>query len=385
MMKKLGLYLHIPFCVKKCAYCDFLSAPADEAAKHSYIEALKKEIASYGKIGKEYLVDTIFFGGGTPSILEPELIKELMDAVRENFFLETDGAGKETAEITLEANPGTLTKKKLETYLSCGINRLSMGLQSADNRELKCLGRIHTWEDFLENYRQARACGFENINVDLMSALPEQTVESYRTTLEKVISLEPEHISAYSLIIEEGTPFYEAWEKERLLLPEEEEERKMYYLTKELLEKAGYHRYEISNYAKAGKESRHNNKYWMGEDYLGLGLGASSYLKGCRMKNTEALREYEEKAGSLESLVIEKQVLSRQEKMEEFMFLGLRRMEGIRKDKFLACFGEDIMGVYGNIIEEQEKNGLIAQDKVGIWLTSRGIDVSNQVMADYLF
>lgn len=384
-MKKLGLYLHIPFCVKKCAYCDFLSSPAGEEEKHQYTEALKAEIRSYSGLGKEYLADSIFFGGGTPSILPAELIKELMDAVRESFSLETAMDGTEAVEITMEANPGTLSRKKLEIYKSCGINRLSMGLQSADNGELERLGRIHTWETFVENYQLARECGFENINIDLMSALPGQTYDSYRETLEKVLLLKPEHISAYSLIIEEGTPFYAAGERDELLLPDEEEERKMYYLTETLLSEAGYSRYEISNYAKKGRECRHNNKYWTGEDYLGMGLGASSYLKGCRLKNTDSLKEYKKRTAACESLLMEKQVLTRQEKIEEFMFLGLRRMEGVKKDIFLKCFGEELSEVYGEIMEKQEKNGLIAQDETRVWLTKRGIDVSNQVMADYLF
>lgn len=378
-MKRLGLYLHIPFCIRKCAYCDFLSAPAGEADRISYVQALKKEIQCMGKEAKEYQVDSVFFGGGTPSILEPELLEELLLQLRESFCITKE------AEITLEANPGTLTEKKLVVYNKNGINRLSIGLQSADNGELKRLGRIHTWEEFLDNYRLARQLGFSNINIDLMSALPGQTRESYERTLNRVLKLKPEHISAYSLIIEKGTPFYETWEKDELLLPAEEEERQMYYLTERLLKAAGYHRYEISNYAKSGFESRHNNKYWTGEEYLGMGLGASSCFDGRRMKNTEFLPEYLEGIKMRKEIHIENHLLTRREKMEEFMFLGLRRMEGVSKERFFKEFGEELLEVYGETINKQEADGLIAQNEKQLWLTERGIDVSNRVMAEYLF
>lgn len=378
-MKALGLYLHIPFCVRKCAYCDFLSAPAGEADRISYVQALKKEIQRMGKKADKHQVDSVFFGGGTPSILEPELLEELFIQLQESFCI------TEEAEITLEANPGTLTEKKLSVYKKCGVNRLSIGLQSADNEELKRLGRIHTWEEFLDNYHLARDLGFMNINIDLMSALPQQTLKSYERTLDRVLQLKPEHISAYSLIIEEGTPFYEAWEEDKLSLPAEEEERQMYYLTERLLKAAGYHRYEISNYARAGFESVHNNKYWTGEEYLGMGLGASSCFEGKRMKNTESLPDYLEGIRMGQELLVENHLLTRQEKMEEFMFLGLRRMEGVSKKRFFKEFGEELLEVYGEIIKKQEKDGLVAQNEAYLWLTGRGIDVSNRVMAQYLF
>ncbi len=378
-MKSLGIYLHIPFCVKKCAYCDFLSGPAAKEDRLRYLAALKKEINCMQGRFAEYQADTVFFGGGTPSLLEPGQIEELLEALFAAFSF-----GKEP-ELTLEANPGTLTEKKLEGYKKIGLNRLSLGLQSADTKELEALGRIHTWEEFLENYKAARKAGFRNINIDIMSALPGQTVGSYQNTLERIIALKPEHISAYSLIIEEGTPFYKAWEKGKLMLPEEETERKMYYLTEELLETAGYQRYEISNYAKPGFESRHNNKYWTGGEYLGLGLGASSCWKDCRTKNTESFEEYIKRAEEGICLTIEQQALTKQEKMEEFMFLGLRRMEGVRKNEFLERFGKELSEVYGEVVKRQENQGVIAQDGERLWLTKRGIDVSNRVMAEYLF
>jgi oxygen-independent coproporphyrinogen-3 oxidase len=379
MMEKLGLYLHIPFCASKCAYCDFLSGPAGKEEQARYVEALIKEIKSFSSLKHNYQVDTVFFGGGTPSILEPELFLDAMEALGETF------AFTKSAELTVEANPGTLTKNKLLTYKKTGINRLSIGLQSGDNDELKRLGRIHTWEEFLENYHLAREVGFKNINVDLMLALPGQTTVCLEESLKKVLALTPEHISVYSLILEEGTPFFEAWEKGELTLPEEETERGMYYLTVERLEQAGYHRYEISNFSKEGFESRHNNKYWTGDDYLGLGVASSSYLKGCRMKNTENILEYREKIEDKKSPIKERQTLTRQEKIEEFMFLGLRRSEGISKEKFFEKFEASLSEVYGSVIEKQEKLGLISQDEKRLWLTKRGIDVSNQVMADYLF
>ena len=290
-MKELELYLHIPFCVKKCNYCDFLSAPAEEKTRAAYVDTLIREIEGFEE-PEDYEVVTVFFGGGTPSILPGEAILRLMEALRKKFHF------REEAEITLEANPGTVDEKKLSFYKKAGINRLSFGLQSTDAEELKKLGRIHTWEKFLESFELARKAGFSNINVDLMSALPGQTVESWEKTLKQVIALNPEHVSAYSLIIEEGTPFYQLYEKdaekrdageEPELLPSEEEERAMYELTGSVLKENGYLHYEISNYAKPGRECRHNLGYWQRKDYLGFGLGASTLLNPVRYKNTEDL------------------------------------------------------------------------------------------------
>lgn len=377
-MKRLGLYLHIPFCLKKCAYCDFLSAPAADEEKEDYTKVLIQEIKGLAQLAEAYRVDTVFLGGGTPSVLLPSQIQRIIEAVSVVFSVEKG------AEITMEANPGTLSLEKLAAYKACGINRLSLGLQSGDNRELKKLGRVHTWEEFLDNYKGARRAGFENINIDLMSSLPGQTLDSYGKTLEKVLSLEPEHISAYSLIIEEGTDFFCQWERGELSLPEEEEDREMYYLTRRLLEKAGFFRYEISNYARKGFESRHNIKYWTGEEYLGVGLGASSYVNNCRYKNTDRLEEYKEKIKRGLSAAGEGHSLSVQEKMEEFMFLGLRLMQGVSKREFYERFGEELLVVYKDVIGQQEKQGLVVQEKGYLRLTSRGIDLSSWVMAQYL-
>ncbi len=381
--KNLGIYLHIPFCVKKCHYCDFLSAPADEDTKERYVKALKKEIFLYREDLKENIISTIFLGGGTPSLLKEKEIKELLDAIFEAYFVE------EGAEITIEANPETLTKEKLKVYKRSGINRLSMGLQSTEEEQLKRLGRIHTYEKFLESYAFAREVGFENINVDLMSALPFQTKEEWEETLRKIVNLnpKPEHISAYSLIIEEGTKFFNI--KEQLSFPDEEEDRQMYWKTKEFLEREGYHRYEISNYALPEKESRHNQIYWILGEYLGLGLGAASYRNERRFKNTENLQEYfaffeNNMIKEPSELQKEVHILSKEEKMEEFMFLGLRRMKGISEKRFLNLFQKDIMEVYGEKIEKGVQIGVLWRKDGRIGLTERGIDVSNMVLAEFL-
>lgn len=382
--KNLGIYLHIPFCMKKCHYCDFLSAPADENTKERYIEALKKEIFLYREDLKENIISTIFLGGGTPSLLKEKQIKEILDAIFETYFVQ------EGAEITIEANPETLTKEKLKIYKEVGINRLSIGLQSTEEEQLKRLGRIHTYEKFLESYTLAREVGFENINVDLMSALPFQTKEEWEETLRKIVNLnpKPEHISAYSLIIEEGTKFFKI--KEQLSFPDEEEDRQMYWKTKEFLEREGYHRYEISNYALPEKESRHNQTYWTLGEYLGLGLGAASYWNGSRFKNTENLQEYfaffeNNMIKEPSELQKEVHILSKEEKMEEFMFLGLRRMKGISEKRFLNLFQKDIMEVYREKIEKGVQIGVLWRKDGRIGLTERGIDISNMVLTEFLF
>lgn len=286
MKKELELYIHIPFCVRKCAYCDFRSAPAGREVQAQYVDRLLEEIQKAAPLAEDYEVVSAFFGGGTPSILPKEEIGRVMELLHRQFDWKAD------AEVTIEANPGTVDGRKLDAYRSFGINRISFGLQSADNEELQKLGRIHTWEQFLESYESARAVGFTNINVDLMSALPGQTRKSWQETLQKVLVLNPEHISAYSLIIEEGTPFYEKYADHPELLPPEDEERQMYYDTKRILAEQGYERYEISNYARKGYACRHNLGYWSRRDYKGFGLGASSLLNSVRSTVQEDLTEY---------------------------------------------------------------------------------------------
>ena len=365
MKKSLGIYIHIPFCVRKCKYCDFLSSPAEKDVQKKYIEKLLEEMESYGELLKESSTETIFFGGGTPSILDGADIVRVMDKLR------SLGNVSENAEVSIEANPGTVTQEKLLLWKRAGINRISFGLQSADNEELKRLGRIHTWKEFGENYQLARKCGFENINVDLMSALPGQSVDTWRKTMERVTALNPEHISAYSLIIEEGTYFYEAYAEHPELLPSEEEERTMYYETKAFLASKGYERYEISNYAKSGYECRHNLSYWERMDYLGLGLGAASLLGNVRKSNQTELSEYLK--GNFAG---EREILSDINAMEEYFFLGLRKMEGVKWTPYKAQ--------YEKTVEKLVSEGLLIRAGDFIRLTELGIDVSNYVLAEFL-
>ena len=381
-MKELELYLHIPFCVKKCNYCDFLSAPTKEETRTAYVDALLEEIRGF-EDPEDYEVVTVFFGGGTPSILPGQEIFRIMEALRKKFSF------RKGAEITLEANPGTVDKEKLSCYKKAGINRLSFGLQSADAEELKKLGRIHTWEKFLESFQLAREAGFSNINVDLMSALPGQTKESWEKTLRQVLALQPEHISAYSLIIEEGTPFYQLYEKdverrdageEPELLPSEEEERAMYEATGRILKEQGYLHYEISNYAKPGRECRHNLGYWQRRDYLGFGLGASTLLNPVRYKNTEDLEAYLGGDFSKKEFF----VLTKDNQIEETMFLGLRVLEGVSKEKFREQFSCELRVVYRKELEKLEQEGLLEEEGDFVRLTSRGIDLSNPVLAEFL-
>lgn len=420
------LYIHIPFCARKCGYCDFLSFPSECGTQDRYVEALVREIRSFS--GMEQSVSSIYIGGGTPSLLPAEKIAEIMHAVRETFYLEPD------AEISMEANPGTVQPGSLSVYRRAGINRLSFGCQSADDGELKRLGRIHTYQAFRESFAYAREAGFSNLNVDLMSGLPGQTEESWERTLRRIAEAGPEHISAYSLIIEEGTPFYEKYhgvsgliaggdpdarvrelEEEQYhlrseeVLPGEETERRMYERTEEILAGYGFHRYEISNYARSGRECRHNVGYWTGVPYLGLGLGASSFTGRLRFRNTDDFGTYlqthagEENDGSVrklyggESLSVEEigeilsesgreepEILGRGDRMAEFIILGLRMTSGIRKEEFSCRFGEDVMEVYGSTIRKYEAAGLLREEGGNLFLTRRGLSLSNTVMADFL-
>lgn len=379
MKKELELYLHIPFCVSKCKYCDFLSAPSGEEQRQIYVERLCRRIRYWSDVihNYGYEIASIFVGGGTPSILTEAQITQVFEAVHESFPI------REDAEITLEMNPGTDVKDKLPVYRELGINRLSMGLQSADNEELKCLGRIHTYEDFRQVYQWAREAGFTNINVDLMSAIPGQTLESYEDTLRKVADLEPEHISAYSLIIEEGTPFYERYGEGRHAeeLPDEDIERQMYVRTGEILEDYGYHRYEISNYAKDGYECRHNLGYWDRKEYLGLGAGASSLMDHIRWKEPDHI-------GPSTGLVLEEREdftrLRRKDEMEEFMFLGLRKIKGVSEQDFYKSFKVSMDEIYRDKIEELIKEGLLVREGERIRLTDQGIDLSNYALSQFL-
>ncbi|MGN6711699.1 radical SAM family heme chaperone HemW [Anaerocolumna jejuensis] len=373
--KNLGLYLHIPFCERKCLYCDFLSAAADEETKDRYVSALINEIASYKEWAQDYLVKTIFLGGGTPTSLRGENILRIMEAAGNTFFLDSD------TEITIEANPGTVDREKLLAFKQAGINRISMGLQSADNRELKLLGRIHTYETFEENYLLARELKFDNINVDLMSSLPGQSLKDWMSTLKKVAALEPEHISAYSLILEEGTYFYRKYSS----LPLDEElDRQMYWETEHYLKDRGYRHYEISNYARDGRECRHNNSYWIRENYLGLGLGASSLIENTRFRKEDNLEEYIRNAGDHALTDKEQEVLTVKQQMEEFMFLGLRLTRGISKAAFQKSFHVTLENIYKEELDRSIKEGLLQENGDRLCLTDKGIDLSNTVMARFL-
>lgn len=365
-MDGLGIYIHIPFCVRKCLYCDFLSAPADWQTQERYVKLLLDEIERESVKYRVYSVDTIFFGGGTPSVLPPEQIVGILNTVRTCFRV------NKGAEITIEVNPGTVSEEALRRYHLAGINRLSIGAQSVLEKELKRLGRIHTPEQFLQTAASARQAGFDNINVDIMSALPEQTLPDYCQSMEQVLKLQPEHISAYSLIIEEGTPFYEM----PLTLPDEDTDREMYRYTGEILRENGYHRYEISNYARPGYECRHNTAYWRRYPYVGFGAGAASMVDNVRWKNSDMITHMWEKE--------EIQKLTRSEQMEEFMFLGLRMTAGVDRQGFYRQFAVTIEDVYGEILLKMEQNGLLELDGQWIRLTEKGLDVSNYVMAEFL-
>lgn len=376
-MKDLSLYIHIPFCVKKCYYCDFLSAPATLDVQEQYLHALLQEIVKRSEDYREYRIKTIFIGGGTPSLFKPEWITCVIETAQKHFCVSAD------AEISMEMNPGTVTdKESFCQYRQAGINRISIGLQSADDEELARLGRIHTFSQFEHTWQMAREAGFENLNIDVMAALPGQTIESYERTLYTICELKPEHISAYSLILEEGTLFYE---KYAYLLGDEEAEerdRQMYVLTKELLGKYGYHRYEISNYAHPGKECCHNQVYWQRRDYLGLGIGAASLINNVRYHNSADLQSYIQAGGILP--YEEVQNLSRREQMEEFMFLGMRLTKGISKTEFERLYGCPVEDVYGEVLKRNQEDGLLAVDEARIRLTEKGLDLSNYVFAQFL-
>ena len=448
---ELGIYIHIPFCVHKCIYCDFLSSPADVHTRKQYVRALINEIyltregkcanklienvlqgdntsyedmeeqavngltsdyalydtvcmADYEKtimqedisgcvddIKSEngHIVTSIFIGGGTPSAIDAEDISDILDAVRKNYNV------SDKAEITIECNPGTMDKKKAAIYRKAGINRISFGLQSTDNNELRMLGRIHTYEQFMESYKIAREAGFDNINIDLMSAHPGQTMESFKTVLEKALSLGAEHISVYSLIVEEGTRLSDNIDSFPPI-PSDDEDRQMYYMTKEMLSSYGYEQYEISNYAQKGYECKHNLKYWERCDYLGFGIGAASLYGGRRYTNISDIGRYMDVLAEITNALDKSYVnellqirtdmeeLSKEDEMSEYMFLGLRKTKGIDITDFKEEFGTDIKDIFGEAIEDNIASGLLIHDGNCLYLSKRGIDISNTVMSDFI-
>lgn len=403
--KDLRLYVHVPFCVKKCDYCDFLSGPCNKEGIGNYFDALYKEIRSYKDRADNYIVSSIFIGGGTPSCVDSKYILSTIEEINDVFEIIDP-------EITIEINPGTVDRTKLTEYKKAGINRLSFGLQSTNDYELKLLGRIHSYRDFVENYNLARDMGFNNISVDLMSALPGQDLKTWEETLKRIVNLQVEHISAYSLIIEEETPFYNLYGPDgsnKDMLPDEDTDRLIYKITKGILESFGYKRYEISNYAKEGYECSHNLSYWDGSEYLGIGLGSSSLISNTRFHNTYSMDEYislinkhdidikqnkqcKEEYDRLEdkllndSFGIREEIISltKNDQIEEFMFLGLRRTGGVSKSEFLNRFHISMEGIYKNVLIDLKKDGLIYVDNDTIWLTDYGIDISNRVLAEFL-
>ena len=375
--KELGIYIHIPFCVSKCKYCDFLSMPMDESAHEAYVRALCDEIKAFADVYREkYIIKSVFFGGGTPSILKCEYMQDIFDCIYNNFVLEKE------CEITIECNPGTVNMDKLLFYKKNGVNRLSFGLQSVNNDELIALGRIHSYGDFLCSYETAVKAGFTNINVDLMSALPGQTIDSWKKTLKDISRLKPAHISAYSLILEEGTPLYDMVESGQINnLPDEDSEREIYKITDKILAEYGYHRYEISNYAREGMECEHNKIYWMGGEYAGFGLGSVSLIGRTRYSNTRDFKQYlSDSSCDKEDEVI----LTVQDSMAEFMYLGLRMTKGVRPSEFKNRFGRHITNVYGDVLHKYIEGGFMECSENCIRLTEKGIDVSNVIFSDFL-
>lgn len=367
------IYIHIPFCIRKCDYCDFLSGPSGPEEQADYVQALLREIQAVEE-GEGRSVSSIFIGGGTPSVLDERLLGDILREIRNRFKMEED------AEITIEVNPGTANIGKLQAYREMGINRLSIGLQSPEDRELKILGRIHNYGQFLETYQEARTVGFDNINIDLMSAIPDQTYEGWMKNLRTVAELEPEHISAYSLIVEEGTPFA----ARKLNLPDEDTEYNMYEATAQILKEYGFEQYEISNYARKGRKCRHNVGYWTRQDYLGFGLGASSLYGKERFANTADMKKYLENSKNPEKIREKEPSLTREDEMAEFMFLGLRMTKGISKADFQRCFGCTIESVYGEVLEKYESMELLLEKDGRIFLSREGIHVSNSIMAEFL-
>lgn len=386
-----SLYLHFPFCERKCRYCDFLSGPACEETREEYVDLLCREIElRAGEITapseSAAAVDSIFIGGGTPSLMTPAQAARVMDTIRSRYQVLPD------AEISMEVNPGTVDPEKLRGFKAAGIGRLSIGVQSFDDSELRLLGRIHTAAEARETFHAAREAGFDNINLDLMSALPGQNIETWSHTLKEAVSLGPEHISAYSLIIEEGTPFASLLDAGELPdLPSEEEDRQMYHFTKQFLASKGYRRYEISNYAIAGYECRHNCGYWTGHEYLGMGLGASSCLRDERFRNPDKMDDYRKTLmntcdyNSAETMRRERQTLTMSDRMEEFMFLGLRMTKGISEKEFERRFGVKMEDIYGGVLHRHLEQKVIRRTPDHrIALTEYGLDVASYVMADYL-
>jgi putative oxygen-independent coproporphyrinogen III oxidase len=377
-VKQLSIYIHIPFCKKKCLYCDFPSFSGCENIYEDYVNSLIFELGDNAIEAREYEIATIFIGGGTPTVLPPKQLGRVLDTVLNKYNVKSD------AEITIEANPGTVNGQVLKELKSMCINRISFGVQAWQNSFLKSLGRIHTNEIFVHNFNEARDVGFKNISCDLMFSLPNQTLMVWEETLEKIMLLNPEHISAYSLIIEDGTPFKAMYDKGIFKATDEALDREMYYLAREMLKDKGYNQYEISNFAKQGFESRHNIVYWNTKEYLGFGLGAHSYMGGKRFHNTYSMEDYISEKGNIIKLREDIEILSKEEKIEEFMFMGLRMTEGISICEFKKRFNIAVTDIFKDSIEYliDQKLLYIKEDRLA--LTDKGMDISNFVFEKFI-
>ncbi|MEG0050613.1 MAG: radical SAM family heme chaperone HemW [Terrisporobacter sp.] len=374
----LGLYVHIPFCVKKCKYCDFNSFKLNIDEKKKYLQGLEKEMKFYKNEATDKEIDSIFIGGGTPSVLNEEEVRSLFEKINNNFKI------SKNAEITMECNPGTINLSKLIAMRESGVNRLSIGLQAVQNHHLKYIGRIHTYEEFEKNYMQARGVGFDNINIDLMYALPNQSEKDWKETLEKVVKLNPEHISAYSLILEENTELFDMYNKGEFNLLDEDTDIEMYEYTIKYLKANGYNQYEISNYAKSGYECNHNILYWKCENYIGLGASASGYLGDIRYNNICDLEKYETVVFDNKKPVESEEILKDEDKIEENVFLGLRMNEGIHFKYFEQKYNTNFKEKYKEQLEKLEKMNLIKVDDEGMALTQKGREISNTVFIEFL-
>lgn len=379
--KELGIYVHIPFCAKKCFYCDFISFANKKEMIKDYIEALKKEIEYIGEglvSAKNSEITTIYIGGGTPSFIDSKYIVNIIDTIKSKFQVSKD------VEITIEINPGTVTKEKLEDYIKCGINRVSIGLQSTDNKLLSEIGRIHTYEQFLNTYEIVRSVGFKNVNVDLMLALPNQTIEILEDSLKKVIAINPEHISVYSLILEEGTKLYDLVETGKLKLVDEDVERKMYWKVKNILEQNGYNHYEISNFAKRGFESKHNLNCWEQKEYIGMGSAAHSYVNKTRYSNTETVEEYINNINEGKNTKTIHETQKETEEQKEYMLLGLRKIQGVSISKFKEKFVQNPIYIFRKELNKLVEEELVEVDIDSIKLTNKGLDFANLVWEEFV-
>ncbi len=380
-MNELGIYIHIPFCKSKCYYCDFISYSNKESEMPLYFSMLLKEInIKSKKIKKEDVVTTIYIGGGTPSFVSEKYIRNILNEIKKDYNVD------ENAEVTIEINPGAANREKLQSYKNAGINRISIGLQTTENKILKQISRIHTYEEFLECYNNARKVEFKNINVDLMLALPNQTLENLQQSLRKVIELNPEHISLYSLILEENTRLEKMVENKEIKLPSEDIERQMYWKTKEILEQNGYKHYEISNFAKKGYESKHNTNCWKQKEYLGFGVAAHSYYNNQRYCNTNNIEQYCKniEQNKLNANVTICEIQAEEEKKKEYMILGLRMIDGINIKEFKNKFVDNPVYIFRNELQKLSKDGLIEIDLNQIKLTNKGLDFANLVWEEFV-